>query len=165
MTRGNSPLWTWKHRCKLMVFISRNGFLVEDKGSHSAKVQVLPVPLFRLFHPALPKCLSSAAPWQLAWQVMWEAEVWPLWISLNKWRDSNSACFLHFLAGTYLALQVFLFVQQSSSHAWSDPQEGRVKRREPGGPVLLRKPATDFTAKVLAHKLAVVLGNEAPRLI
>lgn len=50
-----------------------------------------------------------------------------------RWtRDSNRACFLHFLAGTYLALQVFLFVQQSSSHAWSDPQDGRVKRGEPG---------------------------------
>lgn len=49
-----------------MGFISRNGFFVEDKGSHSARVQVLPVPLFGLFQPALPKCLSFTAPWQLA---------------------------------------------------------------------------------------------------
>lgn len=29
-----------------MDFISRNGFFAEDKGSHSVKVEVLPVPFF-----------------------------------------------------------------------------------------------------------------------
>lgn len=32
-----------------MDFISRNGCFAEDKGRHSAKVQVLPVPFFSAF--------------------------------------------------------------------------------------------------------------------
>lgn len=45
-----------------MGFISRNSFFVEDKGSHSAKVQVLPVPLFWLFQSAqMPELGCSTA--------------------------------------------------------------------------------------------------------
>lgn len=55
--------------------------------------------------------------------------VTPLNITAQVKRPKQRGQTRHSLAGIYLAVQVFLFVQQSSRYAWSDPWEGRV---EPG---------------------------------
>lgn len=155
----NVPLWTWKPRCKHKDFVSRNGFCAEDKGSHSAKVQVLPVPFFSFSNQL---CLNAWAP-----------------LLHGSWRDrrgGKQGCDpseYHWTSEeTQTELAAFMFCQAplpcsagfpicpamfTSCLKWFPGRQGGA-----WGPAQLRVPATGCTAKELAHQLPVVLGNQAP---
>lgn len=107
------------------IFISRNSFSAQDKDSHSAEVPVPPAPLFRLFPPAL--LLHSCQHARQGRRQRFN----PSEYHHTSERLSQSLL-SSFSAATYLAVQVFPFVQKLPSPAGSESHASRAKRGEPG---------------------------------